>query len=638
MKKLKITAAGTLVLALVMSLAVCGGSPSAKDTASSGVQAAQPTQTTQAQPASLFWIGDGGKGSSITILPPKGSGLAKDQAYLPELVANELVSNLGKFSGMKLFDRVNLTKQYDELLSGIYADDDAAGLDLGHLTSTDYMLVGTITRTSSSYALQLSVNSNIEKKLLASYSSVVSIADLDNLTAVRRASLELLEGLGIQPTDRTRTELTKAATTEQANAQNALAQGIVAQREGTVVQALSRYIQANNYDPALAEAASRLNILAANVSSGNIGEDVRNDIQWRDQWVARLKECEAFYLNYMKDTPPYYLVYSPNIKQGDVDYDKGTVPLTMESIAVYPEISWFSTVDRVVQTVREGLMATGRADTWKLAEWPLDSISAPNIFSKLDRRGWSRTYVPGFWVEVELANSGGKSLGKNTVWLPLGWDTVIAEEKRVYVLKNAARPIGGIREITFPAVNARDIIGDFTIRITNIDGINAQTTAERKKITILTSSDFENLPAAKALADLKAGNANVTWAFPKLNRTYDRYTTFLASGRESFSATVFHNTITSIRDREFQEKGSADALIIPNSVTSIGESAFDGTFSSITIGANVRMVNTYGRSDTSLHSFLDNSFIDYYNNNGRKAGTYTLIGGKAPNRWIYSAR
>jgi hypothetical protein len=63
---------------------------------------------------SAFFTGDGGRGRSITILPPRGSGLAKEQAYLPDFVANELVSNFNTFSAMTLFDRVNNQKQYDE--------------------------------------------------------------------------------------------------------------------------------------------------------------------------------------------------------------------------------------------------------------------------------------------------------------------------------------------------------------------------------------------------------------------------------------------------------------------------------------------------------------------------------------------
>jgi hypothetical protein len=51
---------------------------------------------------------------------------------------------------------MNLQKIYDEeLKTGYYDDNDRAGLDLGHLTSTDYIMNGSITRTATGYALQI---------------------------------------------------------------------------------------------------------------------------------------------------------------------------------------------------------------------------------------------------------------------------------------------------------------------------------------------------------------------------------------------------------------------------------------------------------------------------------------------------
>jgi hypothetical protein len=46
-----------------------------------------------------------------------------------------------------------------------------------------------------------------------SYSGTCTIAELDNLTGVRRASLNLLEKMGVALTERARTELTRAQTT-----------------------------------------------------------------------------------------------------------------------------------------------------------------------------------------------------------------------------------------------------------------------------------------------------------------------------------------------------------------------------------------------------------------------------------------
>jgi hypothetical protein len=62
------------------------------------------------------------------------------------------------------------------------------------------------------------------------------------------------------------------------------------------------------------------------------------------------------------------------------------------------------------------------------------------------------------------------------------------------------------------------------------------------------------------------------------------------------------------------------SVVIPESVTFIGSEAFaENQLTSVTIGANV----THSRA-------FDNGFDDFYNNNGKKAGTYTYS-----NRWSW---
>jgi hypothetical protein len=292
----------------------------------------------QPQPQSPFYTGDGGKGISLAILAPRAADLEKDQNYIPALVQGEFVSNFSGYSAISVMDRENLDNVYAEILSGYYDDSDEAGLDLGCLTTTDYLMTGNITKTATGYALQMQITKTADKMTAASYSGTCTFAELDNLTGIRRASLELLEKIGVTPTERTRTELTGAASQQSTAAQTALAQGITAQRGGTEIAALSYYLQSAAYDPGLAEAASRLNILSASITSGNIGENVRNDIQWRRQWVARLEEAEDFYANYISNPPPYYLVYSPKIEQGTIDYQNETVALSFQ-IRVRPEPS-----------------------------------------------------------------------------------------------------------------------------------------------------------------------------------------------------------------------------------------------------------------------------------------------------------
>jgi hypothetical protein len=91
-----------------------------------------------------FYTGDGGKGISLAILAPEASGLTEDQGYIPALVQGELVSSFKGYSAISVLDRENLDAQYGELLSGYYDDYAEAGMDLGHLTPTEYIMGGKI--------------------------------------------------------------------------------------------------------------------------------------------------------------------------------------------------------------------------------------------------------------------------------------------------------------------------------------------------------------------------------------------------------------------------------------------------------------------------------------------------------------
>ena len=283
----KVFCFAALVL-LLPALSWAGGSKDA--------QPQQAQQSQQAQPAaSDFWTGDGGKEVSLAILAPKATGLEEKQGYLPTLVQGELVSNFSGYSAISVLDRVRLEEHYAELESGIYSDNAEAGKDFGHLIPTTHLMTGTITRTATGYSLQISIARNTDKITQASYSGTFTFAELDNLTGIRRASLDLLEKMGVTPTARTREALSKGAAVNHVSAQTALAQGITAQRQGAEVAALSYFFQASAFDPSLLEAANRSSTVNANITGSNIGNYARNDIQRRREWVQRLTETERYF-------------------------------------------------------------------------------------------------------------------------------------------------------------------------------------------------------------------------------------------------------------------------------------------------------------------------------------------------------
>jgi len=588
--------------------------------------------------ASTYWTGNSGKGMSITILPPRGVGLAKDQAYLPDLVANELVSNFSKFSAMSLFDRVNNQRQYDELLSGYYADNDKAGLDLGHLASTDYMLLGNITRTSTGYVLQLTVNRNSDKTTVATYSGAVSIVELDNLIGIRRASIDMLPKIGVQITSQAREELNRAAAIDHVNALTAMAQGINAQRQGTEVAALTYFFQAAAFDASLTEAISRTNVLSANISTGNIGANVRNDFAWYDSWKSKLIETETYINDMLRNTSPQRSIwYTNNIieQESARDVERRTTELRIEAV-LHTHAAFPASVQKTVQAVYDGLKTTGRTEAWKLDGWPRQGVTKDNPFNNR----WGNMISIAF----EVLNERNQVIGKQTIEM---------DSRFSFYGTSLDGPGTVFATVRFTGVRGADITDNLSIRIASINGrppaeagisriepMSAEQMQANRNFTIYNgairpNSNDRNLSTITIPAELW-GERVISIA----NKAFE--------GRRLTSVTI-SNGITTIEERAFADNHwtSNDShqglsrIIIPNSVTSIGKEAFASHWvtsrydsssgksytynhwlvTEVTIGANVSLGE----------NAIGNGFETSYANGGKKAGVYNT-------KWTDSGR
>jgi hypothetical protein len=410
------------------------------------------------------------------------------------------------------------------------------------------------------------------------------VAELDDFTAIKKASLELLTQLGIPLTDTAKRELSGAESQQAVNAQTALARGITAQRSGTVVESLAYYFQAVNYDPAQAEAASRLNILSANISSGNMGQNVRNDIQWRRQWVDRLTEAETFYANYVRQPTPYYLVYSTNLRQGKIDYASETVTISGVTLDLVPNHAWIDTLGRVVNTVRSGLLATKRAEEWGL-DWPTKSIAAATPFVNRDE---------SLQVAVELLNDQGQTIGSEVFTLQGGWRVQLTEEYEPSYGRKATRSIQlrlnprmpGPQQAEFRRVNANLITDRLTVKIKSINGVDAETAAKTRAINILTEAQYGWLPEVRAKTDSR-------YVYNSFRINSDGYIAAgdsISGGALVIPPSRFGISVIAIYGGGFEGK-QLTSVTIPNSVTSIGYEAFRGNrLTSVTIPNSVTSI------------------------------------------------
>lgn len=509
----------TVFLLLPFSLCWAGGK---KD--NNAQTQKQQTVTVVSASSSLptvYWTGDGGKNIKIAVLEPTGKGLSASEQWMLSMIQSSITGDFQKFSAMTIIDRQNLEKilkEQNQSMSGNYSDYDY--ISIGKLTNTRYILAGSLTKTANAFMLELALTDAETGERKASYPpKAVSPLAIENLSAVKEATAELLKQLGIQLTNAGLQELNSTVNIAQVKAETALAKGIEAQKQGTVVEALSYYIQAANYNTGLAEAASRMNILNTNITSGNIGADTRNDIAWRKQWVTRLQEAETFFTNSLK-VQPFYIVYSTNIKQGKIDYQKETTDLSIW-MGFYPDFVWAEQINEVINAVKMGLQKTGRSQVWEL-DWPTKSISSPSPFANQTKNSIST-------VIVEIINSEGKSIGKQTVKSPYGFESKAATISPLWQWEG---------DVFFTGVNANLITDKLEIKITTIDGITAETAAKQKSISVMPLTEWDSMLQRNA-----AIKGNIAIATQKIQLNPNDVDEYCNRGFEYLDLKYYNNAI-----------------------------------------------------------------------------------------------
>ncbi|GHV83278.1 hypothetical protein AGMMS50212_06180 [Spirochaetia bacterium] len=451
-----------LLLILFCAKAFAGGRKNAAQAESSGYKMAKNS-------AGLWTdVRNRGQGIRLVVLAPDARNFTAADNYLSAFAQGRLNDTFSKYSAMTIIDRQNLDTllaEQERSASGAYSDKDY--VKIGGLTNAQYLLAGTIIKLSANeFSVQLGITNTETGERRTSFTKNCAAADLRQGKIINEATVELLAGMGVELNETERQAiLNRQAVSNEA--ETALARGITAQKSGSAIEALTYFYQAASFDPALSEASGRLNSLTTNITGGNIGEAVQNDYQARMTWLNLFKECAAFY----KDHPPFEILYETHLSEGEINFVKQTVDLSFR-IALAPSYSGF----RVLNDLLSRLGQTGNRRKWGFDGWPLLDVQPrePAAVVFAGKREFS------FKVDAEIVNGDGKTIAQGSITLKIFLINFSSGDRSVVA------PLNSIYVFKFPNVNANDLTENTTIKITKIDGMSAETAAEKGYIRIAT--------------------------------------------------------------------------------------------------------------------------------------------------------
>lgn len=320
--------------------------------------------------------------NAIAVPAPKTVNIDSEGAWIPLFIQGVITSNFQQYSGLTVIDRQNTDMIKAEQKLGenaVYSEEDA--LQLGKLTHARFIVTGNITKKASSYALIFNITDaeTGETKAAASVPNCLASA-LENGEAANKISYELMTGYGIKLSKDAIAALTKSAElmTSEVQAQASVAKGILAERSGSNIEALTYYVQAQKNNSKLPEAAKLMQNMTSVVSAGNFSARAKNLIQLRKDWKKLLSEAGK-YVDSVK--PEFELRYFSDIKPGEINYKTNSMTITL-SAPYLRQINNSEDIYLFVKKIRDAYEKIPESKDWELdidaLLYPLDNIGSNN--------------------------------------------------------------------------------------------------------------------------------------------------------------------------------------------------------------------------------------------------------------------
>jgi len=372
--------------------------------------------------------------NAIAVPAPKTVNIGDGNEWIPLFVQGVITSNLQQYSGLTVIDRQNADMVRAEQKLGesaIFSDADA--LELGNLTHAKLIVTGSIMQKGASYALNFSITDaeTGETKASASVPNCLQSA-LENGEAANQISYDLMKGFGVKLSSEAVSALTKSASvmTATVSAQANVAKGIVAEKNGANIEALTYYVQAKKNDRNLSEVSSRMQNMTSIVASGNFGANAKNMMKLRNDWDKLLRQAAELIAS---NPPEFELRYFSDIQAEEMtakDYERGTMSFTVSS---------------------PYLWQSDDGENEKLATELLNSLhkipESKNWGDKINGFPWSYGEEIGGDNWLIAANKNGNLKGYNST----GWKMYSVKENRTFSVQllDAKKKVIASKDISF---------------------------------------------------------------------------------------------------------------------------------------------------------------------------------------------
>ncbi|MDR0908859.1 MAG: hypothetical protein LBM77_03750 [Spirochaetaceae bacterium] len=443
---------------------------------------------------STYYTGSAGSGSSIAVIPIVSTiSQASKGTELSSLIQSSLSSDFQRFSGMTVLNRANfdsIVAEQKKAEGEEYSQDDA--IEIGKMIKASYIVTGTLQEIRGGYVLSLAITDVGRGTRKASFGPAnTNEKSIRNLSVLKDASESFLKDLGIQLTDAGKTVLHDVSAIDaNARASNARADAEFA-ADPTSVNSLM-YSYAAGLSPALMDAAQRATVIARDISTGRLTDAIRNDIQWRTDWVNKLSETEKSVNDFFNDpkeayNQPYALVYSTVVHYdiNSINYTQNTAPISFQ-YTMRQSADWTTAVTKTVTDIKRGLTSAVREaegdgrTKWDLSNWPQESVSKLKPFVN-----GSKTLV----VQAELVNSNGKVIGRKSISLVGSW--TCNPTAAGLTMTTSFNP-STMQNLTFDTVNIDEITDNITLRFTRVNNMSVSEAGQQGILNIITTDLYRD--------------------------------------------------------------------------------------------------------------------------------------------------